>query len=430
MRIDPIRLASLVLATTLVASVAAQPHDRGWFVTGATGVATVAPGGAVTTTSFGPQAILSATMAPDNRTVLAFDATVGAIVRIDPLLHTVVGTFYQSNALFSPFHVSDLTVDGAGDVVFANRVDHSIERVVNGTTATTLRVAAGANQPFFTPRNIHYDVDTADFLVADGQSQLNSPLLRLEPDGLSFTTVATGFEFRFGIVRDPNTGAIYSGSCCNGTTGRSIEVLDAGQSTPRVWLASSALAGGYSVAVERASAPSARLFVAAWDGAASEGLWTVDVSSGVPQKLATLAIGDAYRVVPIGSRTVQWRPRGINQWGIDVQIADPALASKPYVVALGVTGTRPGVPLADGRRVPLVVDAVTFSSLTNRLGGLLSGAVGLLSGGHASATLNLTPIGGRSLTFRVWAQVLVLDPAAPLGIALITDPAVSELTLR
>ncbi len=431
MRIDLTWLAiALTVAVATTDDVGAQRYSQGWFVAGANGVATVTPAGVVTTTNLGPQAIISATMAPDNRTVLAFDASLGAVVQIDPVQHALVGTIFGSPAFFSPFHMSDLTVDGDGALVFANRVDHTIERVLEAGSTSTLRMAAGIGEPFYTPRNIHYDVDTADLLVSDGQTTLNTPLFRLEPDGSAFTTVATGFEFRFGIARDPNTGAIYSGSCCNGTTGRSIEVLDLGQSTPRVWHTSTALAGGYSIAVERASAANPRLLVAAWDGGTSEGLWSIDVTSGVPQKLGTLGIGDAYRVVPIGSRTLRWRPLEANRWAIDVQVTDPALAGRPYVLALGVSGTRPGVPLADGRRIPLTVDAITFSSVANRLGGLLSGAVGVLAGGQATATLDLTPIGGRALTFRVWAQALVLDPAAPLGIALITDPAVNELTLR
>lgn len=99
-----------------------------------------------------------------------------------------------------------------------------------------------------------------------------------------------------------------------------------------------------------------------------------------------------------------------------LQISLPAAgAGRAYVAALSLGGHRPGIPLADGRTIDLVADALFFLTATRGdIPGMTAGLRGVLGPrGRAQATLlipaALPPI-------RVWATAVALDPAAPSGL--------------
>jgi len=58
-----------------------------------------------------------------------------------------------------------------------------------------------------------------------------------------------------------------------------------------------------------------------------------------------------------------------------LRISFPADARKSFVLAFSGTGHAPGVPLPDGRAIPLVVDNLTMLSLTRQLSPLVTGNI-------------------------------------------------------
>jgi len=96
----------------------------------------------------------------------------------------------------------------------------------------------------------------------------------------------------------------------------------------------------------------------------------------------------------------------------------PGESGRPYVVGLSVSGTHPGVPLPDGRTIPLNVDGLTAISVTGGLPGMVTGTVGNLdASGTATARLDVTPVAPVLKGLRVIAAAVVADPNAPSGLA-------------
>lgn len=106
-----------------------------------------------------------------------------------------------------------------------------------------------------------------------------------------------------------------------------------------------------------------------------------------------------------------------------ISVSFPSQVGKSYVLAFSLTGSNPGVPLSDGRVVPLTPDSLTSLTTTQSLPPLLTNNIGVLgAGGSAQARLNLNPLGTAVNGVRLWAVAITLDPAAPLGIGEISRP--------
>ena len=97
----------------------------------------------------------------------------------------------------------------------------------------------------------------------------------------------------------------------------------------------------------------------------------------------------------------------------------PEDAGRACAVALTFAAS-PGLPLPDGRVVPVTLDPIFFLS-TDPAGGLLSSATGLLdSSGQFSTTLTIPPL---PITgFQFYALGVTLDPLAVAGIQTIINP--------
>lgn len=120
-------------------------------------------------------------------------------------------------------------------------------------------------------------------------------------------------------------------------------------------------------------------------------------------------------------QTVRTAPR---QW--DVRLSVPAFPGKPYALAMTAFGTRPGVSLPDGRTILINPDTFTFLTLGNLIRPVFDpGPLVLDQNGEATGRLDMSLLPTFGWPF--WLQLVVLDPAAPGGIAYIPDPYVIRL---
>lgn len=124
-------------------------------------------------------------------------------------------------------------------------------------------------------------------------------------------------------------------------------------------------------------------------------------------------------LVRIGNRTLGWDGAGTPVRRLAVRVPDEA--GRPYAVALSLAGLGAGVPLGDGRIVPITPDALTLLTLQDLLPGVVTGARGTLDrSGHATLTLDTTALG--RLGIPLWAAAVVLDANAPAGVAEVLGP--------
>jgi len=114
--------------------------------------------------------------------------------------------------------------------------------------------------------------------------------------------------------------------------------------------------------------------------------------------------------------------------GRSLRLDFPAEGGRPYVVAFGMSGPRPGVRLADGRPVPINPDPLTWASLSGGLGSILKGTVGVLDPlGRARVTVDLNSLGSRLKGLRVWAVALLVDRSSLSGVSHIVGPTVLNI---
>jgi len=110
----------------------------------------------------------------------------------------------------------------------------------------------------------------------------------------------------------------------------------------------------------------------------------------------------------------------------DVLLDCPQYPRKTYVLALSLSGVRPGIPLSDGRNINLEFDLLTFMSVNGLLGSMFNrGPLVLDANGWAKATIDSSSIG--PLGCPLWLAMAVLDRQAPCGIAYLPDTYVMAL---
>lgn len=110
-----------------------------------------------------------------------------------------------------------------------------------------------------------------------------------------------------------------------------------------------------------------------------------------------------------------------------LHVSFPSEYMRRYVVAVGLSGSRPGIRLNDGRLLGLNPDAATMLGLAGRLAPILTGESGTLSlRGRAQARLDLTSFGQVLSGVRLWAVAVTFEPNTP-RIAAISHPVVIVL---
>lgn len=111
-----------------------------------------------------------------------------------------------------------------------------------------------------------------------------------------------------------------------------------------------------------------------------------------------------------------------------LELAFPYDGGRAYAVGLSLTGAAARASLPDGRPIPLEPDEYTAAALGDRLAPLVTGATGLLdASGRATVPIRANALGAAVRGRTIWATAIVLDAAAPSGVAHVTDPVRVEL---
>ncbi len=144
--------------------------------------------------------------------------------------------------------------------------------------------------------------------------------------------------------------------------------------------------------------------------------------------IATRPINGALLALPSamvradGGGLIAQRVSSPNRWSLRLQSRTDV--GRGYVIALSATGFSPGIRVG-ARTVPLVPDPLFALSLSNGLGALYTGGIGVLPAtGIATAVLDLRRFGNALSGARIWAAAAILDPNAPNGLARVTRPEV------
>jgi len=425
------RVAISVLLVILLAAtvVPGQPHGHGWIFTAAQSapapaLGRIAPQGTMSTlvtqsvlggttravggamSAGNSHHLVAITSTAVHQSLLIVDGT-GKIIRtltVSPLPPSQGG------------YVTDVVMDQDGDFIVlegpGGGQSMALYRLDQQLNLTTLH----SGSPLIRPAALTVDIDTGDFMVLDP-----GRLYRVKPDGSSITTVGL---FRVPVLgqvtQDIATGDFFAGSNLAQEPGAVIVRMTAGGT------ASTFLGAGFgsctAVAADRASAPASRLAFAVPGGNA--GVYFVDVASrAITTLLKGPNLGYTHLWPDRGNNLSTTRMTGKLTWTLALDF--PGDGGLAYAVGLSVTGVRPVLPLPDGRRIPLVLDALTPLSLSGRLAPIFTGHAGRLDpAGAATATLNSLPA---FQGLRLWAIALTLDPQAPLGIRTISDPVVLNL---
>lgn len=416
-------ITGFVLFAFLSASAAAQPYSDGWFVPGTGHLHYADPFGVVNSVSHPGGSAYAAVMNWDNATVAVYDSSRNAILKVDPMNLTVVGTFFSHPSLTSSSAVTDMAFDANGDLFYGGTSPAGIFKTSEGAAGFTTVTNSGV---FSTGcGNLSIDPDTGE-LLATKSFTAQREVYRVARDGMAVTTLGTGIYTRYGTYKHPVTGDIFSGSCCTngGGSNGSVMVLPNGQSVGTIFVASTQVRGAYAPRPERASAASPSLVTSTWRDTSTtgaDGLWRIDLQTQNFTKLATITTGNTYKAVPVFGRNLQTVRASRGIWA--ARVSFPQYPGRPYAIAFSASGIRPPVILPDGRLVCLVLDDLARLSLNATLAPFVTNNFGNLSaGGTGGATINLTSLGSVVNGVTIYMVAVVLEPSAPSGIAVISDP--------
>ena len=107
-----------------------------------------------------------------------------------------------------------------------------------------------------------------------------------------------------------------------------------------------------------------------------------------------------------------------------LRLSFPGEIGRPYVVGFTLSGVHPGIPLPDGRTIPVNVDPLTLLSVSGGIPGILTRTVGTLDvSGAATVTIDTTLVSPVLKGMRILGAAVVLDPSAPSGIAHVVGPS-------
>lgn len=400
----------LILATFLlggsVGSIAvAQPHAQGWLYTAGTHLGVMNNGGSVTTFLQSPSQVVmkNPVMRADNRAVCVAveqGSGVASLLEVD-----LSGSILATLPLPGTFNAPVVEVDQDGDYVVAAH-----DPFVRASTLFRLR-PGGAISTLTTMSlvsDIEIDQRTGDLLVLKAAS-LAMDLVRVSANGNSITTVAR-FDIAGQVAFDPRSDDVFLGESARGPLlpHRLVRVTRTGVATSMLTLPY--WAAGF--ALDRLNAP-VPTGIAATHGV---GVHRIDLASRTTTAISnTTDVIDS--IVPFRGRNVGTTQRVGGHWRVDIDF--PGEAGAGYALAASISGTSPGVPLPDGRTIPLLADVVTGLALQGGLAPILRNNIGILDAtGHAIAEFDVRSVPAIAGT-PVWFVAVTLSSA---GIRTISDP--------
>ena len=388
----------------------AQNHVHGYAAATSSGNVYFVDGAGITTVATGGSTSYGCVMDENNKLLLVTNSN-GSVYQVDPATRTVIGTLTGGLGTLRDVAVGQNGLYYATAANFLYRVDSG-----GGVTTVTSLLSSSSYG------GMDVDIDTGNLLVQDATGV--DALVSVSRDGASITTVGTGFDSRYGITQHIPTGDVYSGSCCGDQSPpENVFRLLSGQSTAAVWFSAPiAPVGVYSLRADRASSANQQLILGSLGSSVTrgQGLYRIDIASKQVNQIATLT-ASLYETEILYRRNLSSVRTGRGRWSLQISIQeDPGL---PYLIAPSLTGVRPGLPLADGRKINLTIDNLTVLAVQFGAAPFLTGIRGSLNAqGLGVAQLNLSSLGSAVNGIRFYFDVVTLDPSAPLGIKTIADP--------
>jgi len=262
---------------------------------------------------------------------------------------------------------------------------------------------------------VQVDIDSGDYRLNDSCAWV----LGMSRSGDAITTLATlpsNTSF-IGLRQHVGDGSLY---LCTRWFAPPASVLRVSRSGAITTFLRTNFKDVLSLRWDRVSAPHRRLAVYAQPPQSAGGLYIVDEQTRVVTPWVVLQPNvDPLALVP--PREVASRRIAPGQWEFGLHFAGHA--GKAYAMGFSLSGVRPPVTLGDGRRMHLAVDALTALSLSGRLAPILTHNVGILGAtDRAVVHLDLRALPEEVAGFNLYGLAVVLDPAAPLGVAIIADP--------
>lgn len=465
-----IPITTIAIAAALAAAATAQPHDGKFLMGGYSTTSSLYWNGVWVADAAGQQMKhltpnvnvynpRRALMAADNvHVVFTAEGTTSTtysswlrsgIYSVDPSSLSIATIYHDTLETYAPYH---LIVNQDGDFVFncygrtpsSSANTYKVMKIDAARNLTTILDSTHTGGSF-TAYGLGVDVDTGHYLVNLYQAgTFYYSVLTVAEDG-TFTTFAGGplssqygwYGYYSQIEQNFATGDI------EGYYSRNLYRLQRGSNGPRTTLYQLGLAGGYTMyspgRMDNQSATSRRYVAAGYENQLVAGATTylpavfhvdadppyaVTSTTVDPQNTTGKRYNYPYQFDFFGSRHVQPIKMGSGKW--DVRLSCPRFAGKSYLLAVGASGVRPAIPLRDGRKIHLLPDTLTQLSLAGMLKPIVDAGPGILDAkGEALGRIDLGAVG--KLGVPIWLQLIVLDPAAPEGIAYIPDPFVMRV---
>ena len=182
----------------------------------------------------------------------------------------------------------------------------------------------------------------------------------------------------------------------------------------------------YDVTHEKYAAPGRGIWITNYHNM-SRTIQYIDLKTGAVTTVfntsPSLWIHYAFETIPLFDRDLSSLRMGKGTWDLILNPANQAFSGKPYVVAASLAPPRPPVVLPDGREIFIGLDALTVLTTSGPIPPFFTGNVGYLDAqGTATARIDFSSIGTASNGSVLHFCGVVLDPAAPGGIAWVCDP--------
>lgn len=351
------------------------------------------------------------TMDADNYHVVALDIAAGPassnrLVRIDPVIGEITTTIWAGPPLTR--QVSWIEVDADGDYIVSHPgsttdANQLLKVQRDGLGVTTLY--QGMTGSFFNAFAV--DRATGDWVVVD---HTNKRVVIIDRATRTVRTTAAVGQSLYGIVQDPTGTAMYLA-----TSGRSFLAFD--PSTGAVSTLGTLTHFPNAIAVDRAPHANGALIFMPHSGEIH-----AYTRSGVNTGRVGTAASLAYGLTFDRSRNLSATLLGVPNDRL-VHVSFPNAPGAPFAFALSASGDAPGLPLADGRAVPLVRDPLFDVTAGGALYPVLFGNHGTLNAaGDAYVRFNASALGASVRGLRLWGAALTLDRTASTGIGEISAP--------
>lgn len=411
-------------ALALTFGAAAAQNHAGEYIASGSSIRSITPAGVVSTLWNNPGSAADVMMDAGNDILITNTSTDDALFGLDPVTLTVTTIIMDAQALSTP---QEMVLDSNGDIVLtafslANGQNvWSLQRISGGVISTIATSASLGIQGSWTAGLVR-DIDTGDFIVPSFNSTLGHPIYRITADGTNVSTLLTSFPGsgpRYDMMQDIASGDFFLGGN-DSTVGFMARITPTGVATTLTTVSDRFAYN--SPVMDRASSAAPRI-VSAYS---STNLYYTDIATGT---VTTVDIQGTL-VSPRGatilySRNISTVRTAPGQWTINYSFKNQA--GKAYASALSATGVRPTIPLPDGRQIPFALDVVTFTSLSGNLAPFFNQGPNVLdAGGEATGSIDISTL-GTNLGINLWLIAVVVDSAAPQGVAEIADPILITL---